>query len=132
MTTATTSPLYRELASLVQARLNCIDSGNPDWHSKHEHAIRTLVADHLPTGSGIDSGTTIDLDTSTGEKLVFDFSYHHMHDSGMYDGWTEHRAIVTPSLLSGFDIRITGRDRNQIKDYLHDVFCNALTEMVGS
>jgi hypothetical protein len=29
---------------------------------------------------------------------------------------------VTGSLLSGINLKISGRDRNQIKDYLHDMF----------
>lgn len=48
----------------------------------------------------------------------------------MYDGWTDHTVIVTPSLRSGFDIRITGRDRNQTKEYLYEVFDSALREVI--
>jgi len=49
-----------------------------------------------------------------------------MNESGAYDGWTEHKLIVSPSLLFDLDLRITGRDRNGIKEYLHDVFSAAL------
>ena len=44
--------------------------------------------------------------------------FHHMNDGGFYDGWTEHSVVVTPSLVYGFDTRITGRDRNDIKNYI--------------
>ncbi len=117
-----TTRLYSELASLVCARLNCIKSDNTEWLAKHEAKILELVKETAPSGSGIDCGTKIDLDASTGEKLVFNFSYHHMNESGIYDGWTEHKAIVVASLQFGFDLTITGRNRNQIKEYLHETF----------
>jgi hypothetical protein len=66
------------------------------------------------------------LDASIPEKLVFIVEYHHMAESGMYDGWTSHRIIVTPSLARGFSLKITGKDRNQIKEYLADVYHNWL------
>lgn len=119
--------LYATLASLIQARLNCIKSNNQEWLGKHTARILEIVKAHMPSGSGVDSGTKIDLDASTGEKLVFTFSYHHMNDNGMYDGWTEHKAIVTPSLAHGFSLNITGRNRNQIKEYLHEVFSFAVS-----
>ncbi len=120
----------RQLAVLVQARLNCIKAGNDVWLDKHETAIVQLVQDTAPSGSGIDCGTRIDLDASTGDKLVFTFSYHHMNDGGCYDGWTEHKCVVTPSLTCSFDVRITGRDRNEIKDYLHEVYSMWLGQTV--
>ena len=46
-------------------------------------------------------------------------------DVGMYDGWTEHELHVTPS-FGGIDLRITGRDRNETKGYLYDVYAIAL------
>ena len=119
--------LYATFASLVQARLNCIASHNDEWREKHSERIADLL-DEMPSGSGIDCGTKIDLDASTADKLVFDVAYHHMNDGGMYDGWTEHMVIVTPSLACGFTLRITGRDRNGIKEYLRDVYSDALTQ----
>jgi hypothetical protein len=118
--------LYAELSSCVIARLNCIESGNTIWESNHTERAESLVREHMPSGSGIDSGMLLDLDKSTGERLVFNFSFHHMNDTGMYDGWTEHSLIVTPSLTRGFDMRITGRDRRSIKEYLYDVFGHCL------
>jgi len=71
-----------------------------------------------------------DFDASTPEKLVFLFGFRHMNDVGYHDGWTDHQLIVTPSLQFGFHIRITGKDRNQTKDYLHETFQYALSEEV--
>lgn len=125
----TPTPLYRELSSVLSAIDNCRKSGNNSWLDRHESTIKTLV-DFLPSGSGIDNGVTLDRDASTPEKLVFTFGFHHMNDTGMYDGWTQHTLTVKPSLQFGIDIRISGRDRNQIKDYLYEIFQNALTDTV--
>ena len=127
--------LYQILASSVQARLNCLEheertNEKHDWTDKHTDTIETLVENFMPSGSGIDCGTKIDLDQSTGEKLVFHFSYHHMNENGMYDGWTEHSLIVKPSLQFGFNLVIKGRDRNGTKEYLHEVYSCALTEVI--
>ncbi len=118
--------LYAVLASLVQARANCAESHNEEWFVRHTERALKLVSEYMPSGSGIDNGTKLDIDISGPNKLVFLTSYHHMNDCGYYDGWTEHTVIVTPSLQHGFEVRITGRDRNDTKEYLHDVFCEAL------
>lgn len=118
--------LYALLAQLIDARARCQRDGNTEWESRHGERIRMLGRDYLPHGSGLDSGTTVDLDASTGERLVIRADFHHMDEYGSYDGWTEHTVIVTPSLAFGFLVRITGRDRNSIKEYLHDVFHTAL------
>ena len=119
-------PLYQEIASLVQARQNCIEKQNSEWQANHEEKINQLCCEYMPSGSGIDCGTKIDFDASNPEKLVFNLSFHHMNENGMYDGWTEHQAIVTPSLAFGFNLKFTGKNRNQIKEYLHDIYSSAL------
>ncbi len=124
------TPLYRELASLLQARDNCRKSNNREWLDRHTASMEYLAKNYLPSGSGIDCGTKLDLDASKPNRLVFTFSFHHMNECGMYDGWTEHSLIVTPSLLSGIDLRITGRDRNQVKEYLYETYQYDLTQDV--
>ena len=124
------TPLYREIASLLSARENCRNTNNTEWEDKHEDTLTHLVKNYLPSGSGIDCGTKLDLDASTPEKLVFTFGYHHMNDGGYYDGWTEHTMIVRPSLQFGFYLRISGRDRNGVKDYLYETYQYALTQDV--
>lgn len=114
------------LASLVDARRNCIKSGNEEWKEHHEVTIKTIVRAHLPHGAGFDIGTELDMDKSSSGRLVFSTSFHHMDEMGGYDGWTDHSVIVTPSLTHVFDLRITGRDRNGIKDYIADVFSGVL------
>lgn len=79
--------IYRELANRIQARLNCINKGDQEsavyWTGQHEKCIESLK-DLLPSGSGIDSGISIDLINSTGEKIIIDSSYHAMNDGTNY------------------------------------------------
>lgn len=124
--------LYQILAAKIQARLNCIRAGNEVWELTHRHEIEALVKNRMPSGSGVDCGTKIDLDESEPNRLVFTFSYHHMDSNGFYDGWTEHRVIVTPDLAFGFNLKITGRDRNQIKEYLTEIYSEALEHGIAA
>jgi hypothetical protein len=89
------------------------------WIDGAEIRIKSAM-DSAPHGSGIDSGIQLD-DSSTAQKLVFTFGFHHMNENGMYDGWTQHKAIITPDLQFGYRLKITGRDRNQIKEYLYEI-----------
>ena len=120
---------YQVIASAVQARINCKERSNTEWFDKWTETIERETG-NLPSGSGINSGVEFDFDASTPEKLVFLFGFRHMNDVGYHDGWTDHQLIVTPSLQFGFHIRITGKDRNQVKDYLHETFQYALSEEV--
>ena len=121
-------PIYREIASIIQAIENCRKAGNAGWLTKHEERLEELVS-LLPSGSGIDNGTKLDIDSCKPGKLVFTLGYHHMNDVGMYDGWTEHVLTVTPS-FDGIELRFSGRNRNDIKDYLHDTYYFALTQEI--
>lgn len=121
--------LYQILAAKIDARRNSIKSGNAEWESNHENAIRNLT-DELPHGSGIDGENEIDLDKSTGEKIIIHTSFHHMDEYGGYDGWTDHTLTVTPSLQFGFNLKISGRNRNDIKDYLYECFAEDLNREV--
>ena len=118
--------LYSEIANTIGAYKRCIESGNTEWKHRHEDYLKWIEKNLLPSGSGIDSGTSIELDASHQEKIVLHTIYYHMNDGGMYDGWTEHKVIVTPSFLGGMHLRITGRNRNDIKEYLGDEFHIAL------
>jgi len=123
--------LYVELARTVRAYENCAAKENVEWRHKHAERLGTLVREHMPSGSGIDNGTSLNLDKSTGEKLVFETSFHHMDEHGGYNGWTDHTVTVTASLMFGVNIRISGRNRNDIKDLLHEEFQLSLMQEVG-
>lgn len=113
------------LARTVDALQRSKERGNKEWVSRHLDTLRQIERDLLPSGSGIDRGTKIDLVASSANKIVLRASFHHMDEWGYYDGWTEHVITVRPAFC-GLDITISGRDRNGIKDYLHEVFCHYL------
>lgn len=123
--------VYQVLANLVQAMHNCQKSGNAEWLQTHTDRAKFIVKEYMPSGSGIDTGTHWDPETSSAARLVFRFSYHHMNDDGMYDGWTDHTLVVIPSLTSDISLRITGDDRNNVKEYLYEVYRHALTQEVA-
>ncbi len=83
----------------------------------------------LPSGSGIDSGTKFDLGGSLVDCLVFHVSFHHTNEHGSYDGWTEHKVRVKPA-FDGVRLTISGPDRNQVKEYLHEVYSECLTRQI--
>ena len=112
--------LYQKIASLLRSIESCRNTGNATWEANHTATLEDLM-EEMPSGSGVDSGTKL-LDSSTPDCLIFQADFHHMDENGFYDGWTEHQIIVTPSLAYGFNVRITGRNRNDIKDYLADLF----------
>lgn len=92
--------------------------------SERRDFIEAIVKEYMPSGSGFDNGTTIDLDASREDRLVFNTAFHHMNEGGFYDGWTEHTVTVKPSFW-GTSIKVGGRDRNLIKDYIGDTFHHA-------
>ena len=113
------------LAWMVVAYHDCKANGN-DYSDTWEARILDIVNNHLPSGSGWDNGTSINLDESSGDRLRLYGSFHHMDEHGYYDGWTEHTIDVTASLAFGLNLRVTGRNRNDIKDYLADMFQHIL------
>lgn len=121
----------RYISEQLQRAVNIANYGGElrdEAREQRAHDIRQMLKEyvrkHAPSGSGIDAG--VHLLTETPQKLEFSCDFHHMDDHGMYDGWTNHKAVVTPT-FSGLDIRITGRNRRDIKDHLHDVFYHWLT-----
>jgi len=109
---------------VVNALANAIACLPRDWA---QDLLYILEREYLPSGSGIDNGCKVIVEESNPNRIVIQVDFHHMVD-GMYDGWTCHKAIITPSLQFGYDIRITGRDRRGIKDYLAEVISNALEQ----
>ena len=90
----------------------------------------------LPSGSGIDSGCTIDEEKSTGNKIVIHSAFLHMNENGFYCGWSKFDIIVTPALFRDFNLKIVGRKAiypafSYTKEYLYDVFYNALNDNIN-
>ena len=120
--------IYQKIAQTLSALKNCEKLNNSQWFDRHTDTLSAICKEYLPRGSGFDSGTTIDIEGSKPNRIILVSSYHHMNDAGYYDGWTSHKIIITPDLVSGFDLRVTGRDRNEIKEYIEETFRFALNE----
>ena len=103
-----------------------------EWIPKHRARLVELCRDYLPHGSGFDSGCTLNFDASSPDKLVFNVPYHHMNAAGYYDGWTDYRVTVRASLVHVFAVRVTGRDRDGIKDYVAETISCALGAPIGA
>jgi len=84
----------------------------------HSDAIKKIM-DNAPTGAGIE---TLNLIHASGKCIEFWCSYHHMNHNGYYDDHSGHCVTVKPDLQFDISIRVNGRNRNDIKDYLGDVF----------
>ena len=91
--------------------------------------IRQLEQYFLPSGNGIDLGTTLSVEDCSDAKLVFNTAIHHMNPGGFYDRWTEHTVTVRLE-FGGYDIRVSGSNHNEVKDYIAEVFVEALDEEV--
>ena len=75
--------LAKQIATAIGARNNCIKAnGNGHWMDTWTERLNRIARNVLPSGGGFDSGTRIDLDASTEEKIVLTTSFHHMNDGG--------------------------------------------------
>lgn len=125
--------VYQQIASSFSAMLNCEKTENVDWYERHKETIEELVKRFLPHGSGFDCGTQFDFTYSKPEKLIFITHFHHMDENGFYDGWSEDiKIFVTPSLVFGFNLKITGirRKNKDESEFFYDTFYNALNQEV--
>jgi hypothetical protein len=114
------------LSELKQQISNCIDSGNLTWQYRAEGEFDQLLRE-APSGSGFDSGTVLEL--ATDNTLIFQTSFHHMNDNGMYIGWTHHRVVVK-AVFGGISLRVTGENKRDIKEYIGEVFWEWLNREV--
>jgi len=117
--------IYQEIALSMDAYQRCTKEQN-SYADKHMERLHDIELNYLPRGSGFDSGCSIRF--ASDEKIIIRTAFHHMDENGYYDGWTEHLVHVYPSLMFGFRLRITGKDRNGIKEYIADQFRWALNQ----
>ena len=80
------------------------------------------IMEKAPHGSGFDCGTEFIVEKSGRNRLVFVTEFHHMNDTGYYDGWTAHTVTIEPDLMTGINIRVSGKNKNDTKDYIGEVF----------
>jgi hypothetical protein len=125
-----TGLLYNSPASKIAAIENCRTSGNIEEIARHTAAILYLVERYMQADAGIEHGTCIDFSNSNQNHIVFDTRFDHTPEGSYSACWTRHKVIVTPALVCDFDIRITGRDRNGVKEDLREMFDEALRTVV--
>ena len=114
--------IYQRIKQLQISIHNCEENGNTEWQEKHESSLHSLMQS-APSGSGFDAGTKLSEEENyTTNRIVFITSFHHMNNEGFYSGWSEHKVIVSPDLQFDFILKVTGRDKNNIKSYIEDVF----------
>ena len=119
--------IIQKINSTLGAIANCEKNENSEWLERHEETIESIMK-NAPYGSGFDSGTLLNKELFVyDKKIVFTTGFHHMNDAGYYTGWTHHIITITPC-FSSINIRITGKDVNGIKDYIHEIFHTWLTQ----
>jgi hypothetical protein len=115
---------------LIESMARCETSGNAEWSAKHYHVLKRLIDNHLPHGSGLDGDNAIDAsECALKGRIDVHTQFHHMNEVGYYDGWTDHVISVRPA-FDGTDVRVSGRNRNDIKDYLGEIFTYAFEALI--
>ncbi len=122
MKTKLITRIYRTL----QVMDNCQKSNNTDWQKNHSYYLDELEKNYLPHGSGIDSGCIINR-TFKKDTVIINVPYHLMDENGYYCGWQTYRLIIKPKFDS-LSIKIQGKDKYLLKDYLYDLFDHVLNE----
>jgi hypothetical protein len=88
------------------------DHTHPNYTANKQDA-RQMIAhyerEHLPHGSGYDSGCTVDMEHSTPNKIVILCPFHHMDENGYYNGWEYYKVTVTPTFTGdGMHLKVSG------------------------
>jgi len=123
-------PVYNVLAN----KCRLLEQGS-GWYDQIEYQIESIMEEHFPSGSGFDSGCTLNLDDPKGEKLIIDCPYHCMNDNGFYDGWVYPSVIITPSLCHDYNMRINwkgygGKYKFLLDEYIGEVFTTCLDKEI--
>jgi len=128
--------IYQKIAGLVKARRNCERMENWEWFDKHEETLSEMEREFLPSGSGFDSGCSVNFEKS-GKWLYIDCPFHVMNETGYYTGWHNFTVIVKPDLISDIDLSINWygpadgeTDIDGLKEYILDTIHVALTQKI--
>jgi hypothetical protein len=121
--------IANRIASLRLSIKNCRATNNATWEQIHQETLEQIIKNYLPSGSGFDSGTSLDFDKSNESRLVFLTGFHHMDEYGSYK-WTDHTVTVRADLSGGLNITVSGRNKNDIKNYIAEIFADALDQVI--
>ena len=103
--------LYQKIARVVSQKNTPLKEKQLSW-----------LQELLPIGNGIEAVCVIPL-KSTKKRIVIDTYYWHLNYS--YE-WTIYQVVITPSFEGEINIRITGKNVDNVKEYLQDIFREAL------
>lgn len=119
-------PVYQVLAGLQYAITNCRKSGNKEWEDRHHTRFDKLAVKYIARNTAGD----FSCDPQIGfDILKFGVEIQHFKD-GVYSERTQHTVTVRPSLAYGFTITVSGRNVNDIKDAIVEMFDSALRQPV--
>lgn len=104
------SQVFQLLSYSISGYKAAVQFNNPEWQERHLQEIRELENRFLPSVDGFDSGCSVDLKKSTDERIEIVTHFHHLNPLGFFDGWSDYRVIVTPSLLFGFKLEVEGQN----------------------
>jgi hypothetical protein len=105
--------LYQKIARVVSQENTPLKEKQLSW-----------LQELLPIGNGIETGCVISL-KSTKKRIVIDTAYWHPNNS---DEWTNYQVVITPSFEGEINIRIKGKNEDDIKEYLHEYFRETLMQ----
>ena len=114
--------VYQRLAELIRL------DANPNYNGP---TLIEFVKENLPSGSGLDSGVKVLTDLESlkkSQKIILEANWHHMDEHGGYNGLTYHKVTIYPELEHGFRIKISGKNKNGVKDYMEDLFYRFLNK----
>ena len=97
---------------------------NPEIKARIEETLKEAEKT-LPSG-GVFIESRIDIKRSVSQRLVLLTSCKHVTAGGQYDSVTRHQIIITPCLMNGFNIRVTGPERRGIKEKIEHAFSNLI------
>lgn len=109
--------LYQKIAKVLSQK---------NWAKKTKEL--SLLQELLPNGYGIreHEGLAVILLESTKKRIVIETTYWHPNDSYETSRGTVHQVVITPSFEDEINIRVTGQNENNVKEYLEDIFREAL------
>lgn len=120
--------LIARIYRILQAKEDCKNTNNIEWLNNHEFSLFEIERNNLPHGSGIDSGCTIDREFKE-NKVILNVPFHNMDEFGGYCGWSEFKIICKPE-FDGISLKIIGKDKYYVKDYLYDLFYEILQKEI--
>jgi hypothetical protein len=115
--------IYPAIATLLEQAIR-IDNTTEKSAGYIFRKIEAICREHMPSGSGFDNGSKLNIGKSTPDKLIFDTAFHHMNEQGVYAGWTHHAVVVRSSMVGGYGVSVVvkGRNSNQIKEHIEEAF----------